>query len=145
MVKLKTAAPDVPEFVIDTDDPAVPVATLPRVIVAAEPVAPVFPVSPFGPVGPVAPVAPVAPVFPVSPLSPLSPRGIVKFSVADVGVPTLVTLAEDPAAPVVVVPTATDTTVGPIAPCGPSEAIEIVWVVGETTTVPPRESTIETV
>jgi hypothetical protein len=87
MVKLKIAAPEVPELVIDTEEPAVPVATLPRVIVAA------------APEGPVAPVPTVAPVLPV----------------------------------------------GPTAPCGPSDAMEIVWVVGETTTVPPRESTIETV
>jgi hypothetical protein len=40
MVKLNIAAPEVPLFVMITEEPAAPVATVPRVIVAALPVGP---------------------------------------------------------------------------------------------------------
>jgi hypothetical protein len=61
---------------------------------------------------------------------------MVKFRTAAVEEPELLTEAEVPAAPVVVEPTATLTTVAPVAPCGPEEASETDWVIGVTTTVP---------
>jgi hypothetical protein len=45
---------------------------------------------------------------------------MVKFSTAAVDDPLFVTVALDPAVPVVVDPTATETTVAPVAPCGPA-------------------------
>jgi len=115
MVKLNTAAPDVPAFVTVAFDPAVPVVTVPTEIVAA---------------------LPAAPVAPVDPVAPWIPCGMVKFRTAEVDVPELLTDAEVPAAPVVVDPTATETTVAPVAPCGPEEASETDCVIGVTTTVP---------
>ena len=81
IVKLKTAAELVPEFVTVASLPSAPVVTVPTDMVAA------------------------APALPVSPLSPLSPLGIVKLSTAALDVPALVTLALVPGAPVVVLPT----------------------------------------
>ena len=43
----------------------------------------------------------------IEPEAPVSPRGIAKSRTAAEDVPLLVTVAEDPAAPVVTVPTAT--------------------------------------
>lgn len=64
-------------------------------------------------------IAPVGfPSGPVAPVSPLSPLGIVKLRVAALDVPELVTDALVPAAPVVVVPTATVAAV-PAAPVSP--------------------------
>jgi hypothetical protein len=83
MVKLNVAAPEVPLFVMITEEPAAPVVTVPRVMVAADP------------------------VEPVAPVAPVSPRGIVKLNIAALDVPTLTTEAALPAEPVVVVPTAT--------------------------------------
>jgi hypothetical protein len=69
---------------------------------------------------------------------------MVKSRIAEVFVPELATDALEPAAPVVVVPTATETTVGPVAPCGPGEVTATVCVTGVTTTVW-RPSSIVTV
>jgi hypothetical protein len=66
MVKLKTAALAVPEFVTEADVPAAPVVVVPALTVAGEPIAPLGPVAPTGPVGPAAPVAPVGPVAPAA-------------------------------------------------------------------------------
>ncbi|QEM69194.1 hypothetical protein FO488_14175 [Geobacter sp. FeAm09] len=63
--------------------------------------------GPCAPVAPVVPVAPVAPVGPAAPVGPGAPWGIVKLRTAALPVPEFVTLAAVPAAPVVVVPTAT--------------------------------------
>jgi hypothetical protein len=57
---------------------------------------------------------------------------MVKFRTAAVEEPELLTDAEVPAAPVVVEPTATLTTV---APCGPAALTSIVCVTGATVTV----------
>ena len=89
------------EFVIITDDPAAPVLTEAKVIVAAAPAAPAGPAGPVGPVGPVAPVAPV------------SPFGIPKLKIALLLSPEFVTVAELPAGNVVVVPIVTDAVTGP--------------------------------
>ena len=91
MVKLKTAALDVPALLIVALDPAAPVDTVPTVMVAADPAAPVAPVGPVGPWGPVAPC------------------GTVNANTTVWLVPVLITLAADPGAPVVVDPTVTDT------------------------------------
>ena len=53
------------------------------------------------------PAGPCGPASPLSPLSPLVPCGTVKFKTAAEVVPEFVTSALVPAAPVVVVPTAT--------------------------------------
>ena len=58
---------------------------------------------------------------PVPPAAPVVPLGIVKFSVAADEVPTLVTIAELPAAPVVTVPTA----IVAAAPPGPRRDTKI--------------------
>ena len=50
-------------------------------------------------------VAPLTPTAPVAPVAPVSPFGIVKLNVAADVVPPLETVADVPAAPVVVVPT----------------------------------------
>ena len=55
-MKLKTAAPEVPEFVINTFEPTAPVATVPNDIVAAAPASPVSPLSPLFPLSPLAPI-----------------------------------------------------------------------------------------
>jgi hypothetical protein len=102
-VKSKTAALVVPAFVTEAEEPGAPVVVVPAVAVAAVPGLP---------------VAPVAPVLPVSPLSPVSPRGIVKSKTAAEEVPLLATLADDPAAPVDVLPTAMVAAV-PVAPVAP--------------------------
>jgi hypothetical protein len=60
---------------------------------------------------------------------------MVKFRTAAVEEPELLTDAEVPAAPVVVEPTATLTTVAPVAPCGPAALTSIVCVTGATVTV----------
>ena len=53
----------------------------------------------------VVPLAPAAPAAPVAPVAPVSPFGIVKLkTAADVG-PLFETVADVPAAPVIVVPT----------------------------------------
>ena len=59
---------------------------------------------PFAPAGPAGPVAPAAPAGPVA---PAGPWGIVKLRTAAELVPAFVTAADDPDAPVVVVPTLT--------------------------------------
>ena len=61
MVKLKTAAEDVPLFVTEAEVPAAPVVVVPTEMVAAVPVGPVAPVGPVGPGAPVGPVGPVGP------------------------------------------------------------------------------------
>jgi hypothetical protein len=60
---------------------------------------------------------------------------MVKANTPAVDVPVLVTAADDPGAPVVVVPTATVTTVAPVAPCGPAALRLIVCVTGVSVTV----------
>jgi hypothetical protein len=60
---------------------------------------------------------------------------MVKFRTAAVDEPELLTDADDPAAPVVVEPTATLTTVAPVAPCGPAAATSTVCVTGVRVTV----------
>src|SRR5260370_1277888 len=59
---------------------------------------------PFVPAGPAGPVAPAAPAGPVA---PAGPWGIAKLRTAAELVPAFVTTADDPDAPVVVVPTVT--------------------------------------
>src|SRR6266508_2920034 len=58
---------------------------------------------------------------PASVETPEGPCGIVKFSTAPDGLPALVTVAEVPGAPVVVVPTETVAAdpAGPVGPVGP--------------------------
>jgi hypothetical protein len=85
-VKLNIPDVEVPELVTDAFVPAAPVVVVPTTTVAD---------SPLEPAGP---WAPVLPVFPL---------GTVKLNTAAVEVPELVTDAFVPAAPVVVVPTAT--------------------------------------
>jgi hypothetical protein len=109
MLKLNTAALDVPTFVTVAELPAAPVVVVPAAMVAA---------------------------VPFVPFVPAAPCGMVKSSTAAVEEPELLTDAEVPAAPVVVEPTATLTTVAPVAPCGPEEASETDCVIGVTTTVP---------
>jgi hypothetical protein len=75
MVKLKTAAEDVPEFVTIAEESAAPVVVEPTVMVAAVPV------------------------------SPLTPCGMPKSKTALVDVPTLLTVALELAARVVTDPT----------------------------------------
>jgi hypothetical protein len=111
MVKSKTAAPDVPELVTEADEPGAPVVVVPAAIVAA------------------VPGLPVAPVAPVLPVSPLSPRGIVKSKTAAEEVPVLVTLADDPGAPVVVVPAAMVAAL-PAGPWLPVAPVAPVWPAG---------------
>jgi hypothetical protein len=65
IVKLNTAAEEVPPLVIMADVPSLPVTTVPTDIVAEVPVAPVAPVAPVDPVAPVAPVCPTGPTVPV--------------------------------------------------------------------------------
>ena len=60
----------------------------------------------MGPWLPVRPMGPWAPVAPVVPWAPVRPVGILKLRTAAVLVPLFVTEALEPAAPVVVVPTA---------------------------------------
>jgi hypothetical protein len=98
MLKLSTAALEVPALVTVADEPGFPVVTVPTLTVAAEPA------------DPVAPVEPVAPV------------GRVMSKTAALDVPTLVTAADEPGLPVVTVPTlmvAADPT-GPASPTGPT-------------------------
>jgi hypothetical protein len=95
-VKLKIAALDVPALVTLALVPAAPVVVVPAAIVAAVPVSPL---SPFAPVAPVAPVEPVAPCIPC---------GMPKLSIAAVDVPLLLTVADEPLANVVVLPTETN-------------------------------------
>ena len=103
IVKLKTAALDVPELVTDALVPGFPVVVVPTAIVAA------------------APGLPGVPGLPWSPLGPLSPRGIVKFKTAALADPVLVTDALVPGAPVEVEPTviAAATPGSPFSPFGP--------------------------
>lgn len=91
MVKLKTAAEDVPELETVALEPAAPVVVVPTATVAA------------------------APDGPLPPWGPAAPCGIVKLKTAAEEVPELVTVALEPAAPVVVVPAATDAA-GPAGP-----------------------------
>ena len=92
IAKSNVAALDDPELVTVALEPAAPVVTVPTAMVAA------------------------APSLPLLPLLPASPLGIVKFSVAAVVLPTLVTEAFVPAFPVVTVPIVT---VAEPSPCGP--------------------------
>lgn len=86
MLKLNTAALDVPAFVTVADDPAAPVVTVPTAMVAA---------------------APLAPFAPELPVAPVLPTGMPKFSTAAELVPEFVTVALDPGARVETVPTET--------------------------------------
>ena len=81
--KSKTAAEDVPTFVMLAEEPAAPVVTVPTPMVAAVPA------------GPVAPAAPAVPAGPV---------GMPKFSTYAGAEPVTDTVAGEPGAPVVVVP-----------------------------------------
>ena len=68
--------------------------------------------------------SPAGPWLPVAPVAPVSPRGIEKLNVAALEDPALVTVAEDPADPVVTDPTAMvaavpDAPVLPVAPVSP--------------------------
>jgi hypothetical protein len=68
--------------------------------------------------------APFDPVVPVVPVAPTAPCGMVKFNVAALEVPALLTVAADPAAPVVTVPTpivaaVPEVPVVPVAPAAP--------------------------
>jgi hypothetical protein len=112
MPKLKVAALDVPELETVAEEPADKVVVVPTAMVAA---------------------APVAPVLPVAPVAPTSPRGTVKLNTAADVVPELVTDAEVPGAPVVVVPAVTVAAapgvpvapVGPVAPTSPRGMVKL--------------------
>lgn len=114
-MKLKIAAEVVPLFVTLADVPAAPVVVVPTLTVAAVPV---------GPVGPVGPVDPVGPC------------GIPKLKTAAEVVPTLVTVAGEPAVNVEVVPTEIVAALpgGPGGPEGPGLPAGPVGPVGP---VPP--------
>ena len=98
--KLNVAALDDPALATVALAPALNVVTLPTAIVAA------------------APDAPVLPVFPVEPEAPVSPRGIVKLNVAADDDPAFTIATEDPALPVVTLPTAI-VAAAPAAPVAP--------------------------
>jgi hypothetical protein len=100
MLKLNTAADDVPTFVIVAEDPADPVVTVPTAMVAA---------------------SPGTPCTPCGPVSPTGPCGMPKSKTAADDVPTLATVADAPGDRVVVVPTAIVAAepVSPLIPCGP--------------------------
>ena len=83
IVKFSTASISVPLLVTKTLLPALPVVTIPTLTVAA---LPSLPFSPF------------------CPSSPLSPFGMIKFRIASVAVPDIITLASVPAAPVLTSP-----------------------------------------
>lgn len=69
----------------------------------------------------------------------MSPRGMVKLNVAADEVPLLLTLAEEPAAPVVVVPTemVAAVPVAPVGPVGPGAPVGPVGPVGPVAPVAP--------
>lgn len=79
-------------------------------------------------------IAPSAPSLPAGPWAPVSPLGIVKLKVAALDDPEFVTVAEDPAAPVVTVPTAMvaaapslpSLPAAPVAPVAPVSPFGIV-------------------
>ena len=100
MVKLRTAALDVPVLVTLALVPGKPVLVVPTDTVAASP------------------GLPVAPVAPVSPLSPLSPFGIPKLNTAALDVPVLVTVGVEPDGKLVAVPAAIVAAV-PVSPFSP--------------------------
>jgi hypothetical protein len=110
MVKLKTAAEEVPALVTLADDPGAPVVVVPAAMVAAVPE------------GPWPPVAPVAPVW---------PAGMPKLKTAAEDVPALATVADEPGASVVVVPTAM-VAASPWAPGVPSSTERLAGAVART-------------
>ena len=59
------------------------------------------------------------PVSPFGPCSPVFPVGTVKFKITLLDVPEFVTEADDPAAPVVVLPTEIVAAASPLSPFGP--------------------------
>ena len=71
----------------------------------------------MGPAGPMAPAGPAAPVGPTGPVAPVAPEGIVKSSTAADELPLLPTLADEPGAPVSVLPTE----IVAAAPGGPAD------------------------
>tara|TARA_R110000868_G_scaffold272976_1_gene532184 strand:- start:807 stop:1106 length:300 start_codon:yes stop_codon:yes gene_type:complete len=83
--KSKTAAEDVPELATVAEAPGERVVVVPAAIVAA---------------------VPGLPVAPVAPVAPVRPEGMPKLKTAAEDVPALATVAEEPGASVVVVPTA---------------------------------------
>ena len=87
-------------------------------------------------IGAVTEITPDDPAAPAEPAAPMSPRGIVMFKTAAADVPTLVTDAELPAAPVVTVPTVTlpAEPPGPVGPTPPL-TVTLIGAGGVTTTL----------
>lgn len=117
IVKFNTASPLVPELLTEALVPAFPVVTVPTDTLAARgsenvktaaDAVPLFETEgfTFGFTVDVAPKVTV-PAGPSAPIYPSAPRGMLKFNTASPLVPTFVTVADDPAFPVLTVPTDT--------------------------------------